>query len=270
MSEPVGGPDWARPRLASGHLGLVDRWTSHGASVIAIEDLAAEIAARAASRAPFLIGITGSVASGKSTLAAQLAAALALLDPPLPTEIAASDGFLLPNRALDARGLLSRKGRPETYDAKAMSALIAAAREGAVDLPVYSHRLYDIEPGAVRRLSAAGAIRHEGLGVNALPTGAFDVMIFIDAAEDDLETWFVGRFLEYVVAGRKDPESFYARFADLDEAAARAFAGEVWRGINLPNLRESIAPLKDKADLVVFKRADHAIIEARWREKAGR
>ena len=216
--------------------------------------------ARRGEGAPFIVGITGAVAVGKSTFASELAAAIAAWPGSPVVEVVATDGFLFPNAVLEGRGLLNRKGFPETYDGETFRAVLAEIRRGAAEIPVYSHALYDIDPALARRLESPDVLIVEGLGLHegAAALG-LDVLVYLDADEAHVEAWFEDRFIDLWRAAETDPTSFYARFREMDEAQTRAFAGQVWRAINLPNLREHIAPGRDVADLVVRKGADHAI-----------
>jgi len=230
--------------------------------VTSLADIAALVRARRAGRSPYILGVTGAVAAGKSTLAAGLAEAIAAW-PEAPTgEVAATDGFLFDNRALEARGILNRKGYPESYDTAALRAALAAIRRGPADFPGYSHALYDIDPALTRRLDPPAVLIVEGLGLHegAAALG-LDALIYLDADEADLERWYAERFVELWRAAEYDPASFYARFRHMSEAETRDFAGVVWRQINLPNLRENIVRGRDVADLVVRKGADHGIVD---------
>lgn len=204
----------------------------------------------------FVIGVTGGVAAGKSTLAGELADRIAHWPPGLRVEVVGTDGFLHDNKTLEAAGLTLRKGRPETYDAAALAAAIGAARAGAAEFPGYSHTLYDIDPALSRVLDRPDVLIVEGLGLGGAPV---DVLIYLDASETDLEVWYVERFLALWEAGRSDPASFYARFAAMTPDQADAFARQVWRGINLPNIREHVIPLRETAGIVVEKSSGHTI-----------
>jgi type I pantothenate kinase len=230
---------------------------------LSIEAVARAIAARRPRARPYIVGITGSVASGKSTLALALAPLLAA--GAARVELVATDGFLLPNAVLAERGLDLRKGFPETYDLAALAAALRGVRTGPVTIPGYSHSTYDVDPAAARTLSPPDILLVEGLalGLDRPPppglASLVDCLVFIDAAETDLETWFVTRFMALWEAAAEDPSSFYTRFRDRDRTGAEALAHMVWTGINLPNLRQHIAPVRAHADLVVVKAADHAV-----------
>jgi type I pantothenate kinase len=217
--------------------------------------------ARRGASAPFIVGVTGAVAVGKSTFAGELAAAVAAGSGGPVVEVVSTDGFLFPNAVLEGRGLLNRKGFPETYDGETFRAVLATIRRGAAEIPVYSHTLYDIDPALARRLERPDVLIVEGLGLQegAAALG-LDVLIYLDADETHVEAWFEDRFIDLWRAAEGDPTSFYARFRQMDEAQTRAFAGQVWQAINLPNLREHIAPGRGVADLVVRKGPDHALV----------
>jgi type I pantothenate kinase len=216
--------------------------------------------ARRGDHLPFIVGITGAVAVGKSTFAGELASSIAAWPGSPMVEVVATDGFLFPNAVLEGRGLLNRKGFPETYDGESFRAVLAAIRRGAARIPVYSHTLYDIDPALARRLERPDVLIVEGLGLqDGAAALGLDVLIYLDADEAHVEAWFEDRFIDLWRAAETDPTSFYARFRQMDEAQTRAFAGQVWRAINLPNLREHIAPGRDVADLVVRKALDHTI-----------
>jgi type I pantothenate kinase len=204
-----------------------------------------------------VVGLTGAVAAGKSTLAEALRAELESLS--LRADVAASDGFLFPNAILEERGLALRKGFPETYDIEAMAAVLAAARTGPAVFPGYSHTLYDVDPALARTLQGADVLIVEGLGF-APPAGRMsDLLIYLDAEEAHLEAWFVERFMRLWHAAEHDPTSFYARFRGMDAEQAEQFGHGVWARINLPNLREHIVHARETADIVIRKGADHRL-----------
>lgn len=231
---------------------------------VTVEQLAALIAQRHGGGlyGPTIAGLTGSVAAGKSTLAASLAQALA---PHWRVDVIQTDGFLFPNAELEARGLLLRKGFPESYDSARLAATLEAARTRPVTVPAYSHSLYDIDPAGSRQIDQPDILLVEGLGF--APTAgdhgvihALDSLIYLDATEEDLEHWFLDRFMRLWQAGKGDPASFYAQFSHLSEAEARGFGRTVvWRQINLPNLHDHIVRARPLADILVAKARDHSL-----------
>lgn len=207
-----------------------------------------------------IVGLTGSVAAGKSTLAAALKAAM---EPGLTVEVVSTDGFLWPNAVLAERGTLPRKGYPKTYDHESLRAALAAVRTGPARFPGYSHVIYDIDPALSRDVAPPDILILEGLGLASKACG-LDLLVYLDADEADLEDWFARRFVAFWRAAGRDPASFYARFRGMTEAEAETFARTVvWEQMNLPNLRENIVLARDTADIVVCKQADHGLRLAR-------
>ena len=226
------------------------------ASVVA--ELLAECAAAGST---LIVGITGSVAAGKSTLSSAIASHL---HSTLRIESISTDGFLYPNETLISRGLIMRKGYPETYDTGLLSGVLQRVRWGPVRVPAYSHVTYDRMPDLDRTIDRPDILLVEGLGFSLggyqrSPAALLDLLLYIDAGEDDLEAWYVARFMEFWREAETNPQSFYARFRGMGEAEAEAFARQVWAGVNLPNVRENIAPVKREADILLTKAADHSM-----------
>lgn len=233
-----------------------------------IEALAERVREIHSEQSDLVIALTGSVASGKSTLARHLDETLSA---GLTVETVSTDGFLFPTAFLREQGLFQKKGFPETYDRPAMEAAISSIREGATDFPGYSHITFDPDPALTRRLEPVEILIMEGLGfqprvaAQAAPHEP-DLLVYLDAELDHIETWFLERFLRFWHAAEHDPTSFYAQFRHMSEPELITFAKSVWAAINLPNLETHILPLREHADLVVKKDADHAIqiTEDRW------
>jgi type I pantothenate kinase len=220
-------------------------------------------------RPPYVIAIGGSVAVGKSTFARVLRELMARWPDHPRVELVTTDGFLHPNRVLEARGLMARKGFPESYDQRRMMRFLAELKAGheTVEAPVYSHLTYDIVPDATQTVARPDVLIFEGLNVLQFSTAPviasdfFDFSVYIDAEEADIEAWYVERFLVLQRTAFQQPQSYFRRFRDLTETAARQTAAEIWRSINLVNLRENIFPTRQRASLVLRKRADHSIGE---------
>jgi type I pantothenate kinase len=217
---------------------------------------------------PFVIGVAGSVAVGKSTVARLLRELLARWDDTPRVELVPTDGFLLPNAELERRGLLQRKGFPESYDRRALLRFVTAVKSGMPEVraPVYSHEAYDIVPDASVIVHQPDVLIVEGLNVLQPPprTGLavsdlFDFGIYVDARTTDIEQWYVERFRRLQSAAFASPRSYFHRYASLDEAEARATASSIWHAINEPNLRENVLPTRSRATLVLRKAADHAV-----------
>ena len=213
--------------------------------------------ARVTPGTPFIVGVAGSVAVGKSTFAAALSDLVAAW--PARVESIATDGFLYPNAVLNERGLAMRKGFPESYDFEALRAALASVKAGVrTALPRYSHVTYDVDAENPLVVEKPDVLILDGLHLaNAKPP--IDCLVYLDAEEAIVARWFTDRLLPLMVAGRDDQASFYYRFRDFDDAGRADFAARVWAGINLPNLREHIVHDRAAADIVVTKRADHAI-----------
>jgi type I pantothenate kinase len=221
-----------------------------------LADIAELIRVRREARVPFIVGITGAVAVGKSTLAAGLRE---MMVGGLRVEVVCTDGFLLDNATLEVRGLTSRKGFPESYDAEALRRALAALRLGPATFPGYSHVTYDIDPTLSRCIMPPEVLIVEGLGLQAPAAVGLDALLYLDAEEDLLEAWFTDRFLQLWRDAERDPTSFYARFRHMNSDEVRALAIHVWQSINLPNLREHIILARDQADWIVRKGPGHVI-----------
>ncbi|HUF46523.1 MAG TPA: type I pantothenate kinase [Vicinamibacterales bacterium] len=223
---------------------------------------------------PYVIGVAGSVAVGKSTFARILRALLARWPDHPRVDLVTTDGFLQPNADLEARGLLDRKGFPESYRRRDLVEFVADVKSGreAVRAPVYSHQAYDIVTGEFQVVDRPDIVIVEGL--NVLQTGDgervfvsdfFDFSIYIDADEADIEAWYVERFLKLRETVFRDPRAYFHRYAALSDVEARATACRIWAEINGVNLRENISPTKGRARLILEKGPDHAVRRVRLR-----
>jgi len=222
---------------------------------------------------PFIIGIAGSVAVGKSTTARLLRALLRRWPNTPKVELIATDGFLLPNAVLKQEGLMERKGFPESYDLPALLAFLTDIKAGKKEVwaPVYSHLSYDIVPGERVKIDRPDILIVEGLNVlqtsrlpkdgRAVPfvSDFFDFSIYIDAEESVIRQWYLERFLRLRETAFRDPQSFFHRYASITTEEALAYAEGLWSRINLANLRENILPTRPRAHLVLRKGADHQI-----------
>jgi type I pantothenate kinase len=228
---------------------------------------------RPAGHPPYIIAVAGSVAVGKSTFARILRTLIARWPDRPNVELITTDGFLHPNAVLESRGIMTRKGFPESYDMRRMIRFLADIKGGVPEVaaPIYSHMAYDILPGGSQVIKQPDVLIFEVL--NVLQSGAFPVLasdffdfsVYIDASEADIESWFLERFLLLQKTAFRDEGAFFNRYKDLNQEEAVAFARNVWRTINLPNLRENIAPTRERADLVLTKRPDHTLGEVRLR-----
>lgn len=228
---------------------------------------------------PYVIGVAGSVAVGKSTFSRILRALLARWPDHPRVDLVTTDGFLHPNRVLEELGLMARKGFPESYDVRTLVQFMAdvKAARGAVHAPVYSHQSYDILPGEFQVVDRPDIVIVEGL--NVLQTGDghpgrsarmfvsdyFDFSIYVDADEADIEAWYVARFQTLRETVFRDPRSYFHRFSSLTDVQAVETARDIWRTINGVNLRDNIFPTRERARLILEKGPEHAVRRVRLR-----
>jgi type I pantothenate kinase len=223
--------------------------------------------------APFVIGIGGSVAVGKSTTARLLQALLGRGPGRPSVELLTTDGFLYPNAVLEAQGLMMRKGFPESYDQRKLVDALALIKAGhpAVETPVYSHHTYDILPGESQVIRRPDLVIVEGLNVlevntsNVVVSDFFDFSIYVDAAEHDIARWFAERLQGLRATALREPDSFFHRFAAMSDEEVETIAGQIWSEINVVNLRENIAPTRGRAHVVLEKGGDHRVSQIRLR-----
>jgi type I pantothenate kinase len=231
-------------------------------------------------KTPFIIGIAGSVAVGKSTTARVLKELLARWPSSPKVDLVTTDGFLLPNEILRRENLMERKGFPESYDVGALLRFLSGIKSGQRDVraPLYSHLTYDVMPGQFATIDRPDILIFEGINVlqpGKLPKDGkivpflsdfFDFSIYIDADEERIREWYIARFMRLRETAFRNPESFFHRYSQLSESAARAIAEGLWTNINLKNLRDNIVPTRARADLILRKGANHLVEEVALRK----
>lgn len=234
----------------------------------------------AQSGTPFVIGVAGSVAVGKSTVARLLQALLSRWPEHPRVERVTTDGFLLPTKELEARGLMSRKGFPESYDRRALTRFVADIKAGKdeVTAPVYSHLIYDIVPGEKLVVRRPDILIVEGINVlqPALPgkdgrtrvglADYFDFSVYVDARAEDIEAWYLNRFRKLRATAFQDPSSYFRKYTQVSEEEALDYARNTWRTVNKVNLLENVAPTRGRAGLVIRKGPDHKVQRLRLRK----
>ncbi|MEY2968126.1 MAG: pantothenate kinase [Actinomycetota bacterium] len=228
-----------------------------------------------APKVPYVIGVAGSVAVGKSTFARILQALLARWPEHPKVDLVTTDGFLFPNAVLEERGIMNRKGFPESYDTKSLLQFLRELKSGRPEVlaPVYSHVVYDIIEGQEVAVCQPDILILEGLNVlqvgvesNEFVSDYFDFSIYIDAEEDVIREWYIERFHALRRTVFQDPKSFFRHFAELSDDEATEVARGIWAEINGRNLSDNIAPTKSRASLVINKAANHRVTDVQLRK----
>ena len=262
------------------YLSITRLLTAHVEATQMLFDQRAQFLALKGQKSPFIIGIAGSVTVGKSTTARLLCALLARSAGHPKVDLVTTDGFLHPNSELESRGLMTRKGFPESYDVGAILRFLSAIKAGKrrVKAPLYSHLSYDVLPNKTQTVDQPDILIFEGINVlqaRQQPTDNqavtvvsdfFDFSLYIDAAEEDLRDWYISRFMRLRDTAFADPNSFFHRYASVSETEAIKTAEHLWQTINLVNLRNTILPTRSRADLILRKQSDHRIAEVALRK----
>ncbi|AOZ73423.1 type I pantothenate kinase [Boudabousia tangfeifanii] len=230
---------------------------------------------------PFVVGIAGSVAVGKSSIARVLRDLLSRFPSMSNVAMITTDGFLYPNKVLEEKGLMGRKGFPESYDRQALLSFLAKVKAGSgkVNAPVYSHVTYDVMPDEFIEVDRPDVLIIEGINVLQPPrltpdahqptiavSDYFDFSIFIDANHADVERWYIDRFLELRKTAFTREDSYFKAYADLDDQTAISLAKQIWTEINLVNFVQNIRPTRTRADLILSKGPDHRVQELHLRK----
>ena len=224
---------------------------------------------KAIKRQPFIIGVSGSVAVGKSTTSRLLQILLSRTFSNATVELVTTDGFLYPNAHLQEQNLLKRKGFPESYNMGLLLDFLDNIKNGKdYQIPVYSHEIYDIVPDEKQYVTAADFVIVEGINVFQNPqnerlymTDFFDFSIYVDAEVENIETWYLDRFKKLLTLAKEEPTNYYYPFTSQPENQVMEFAQNVWKSINLVNLQDYIEPTRNRAEIILHKTENHEIDE---------